>query len=175
LCFHREPKQRDDSYTRADFCLDIGPELFDAFFNTEAGYRGAYFVAPENGVTANRELISTISPSLVEWAVARDATIDRAWVVESLSLPTGKVWLGEDAVALCASCAGGWSGSYVSALHILNDRWEHSTHTHAVWGRQAPESSKLRVFGGFINDQHQEWVADHKRERAQQIWEHGWT
>ena len=124
---------------------------------------------------ANRELISRISPALIGWAVARDPTIDRAWLLESLSLPTAKVWLGEDAVALCASCAGAWSGSYVSALHILNDRWEHSKHTHALWGRQAPKSSKLRVFGGFINDQHQEWVADHKLERAQQIWEHGWT
>jgi len=174
-CFHREPKHRDDSYTRADFCLDVGTELFDAFFNTASGYRGAYFEAPEKGEAANRELLSRLSPALVEWAVGRDLTVDRAWLFESLALPTAKVWLGEVAAALCSSCAGGWSVSYVSALHIVNDRWERSTHTHSVWGRQAPESSKLRVFGGFINNRSQEWVADHKRERAHQIWEHGWT
>jgi hypothetical protein len=174
-CFHREPKQRDDSYTRADFCLDIGDELFDAFFNASTGYRGAYFVEPEKGLAANRRLITELSPVLAEWATARNPQLDGAWLIESLSLPTAKAWLAEDAVALCPSCAGGWSTSYESNLHILNGRWENAPHTHGVWGRQAPESSKLRIFGGFLNDQHQEWVADHKRERAEHIWEHGWT
>src|ERR1700681_3257452 len=75
-CFHREPKQRDDSYTRADFCLDIGDELFDAFFNASTGYRGAYFVEPEKGLAANRQLITELSSVLVEWATARNPQLD---------------------------------------------------------------------------------------------------
>lgn len=175
VCFHREPKQRDESYTRADFCLDVGGELFDAFFNAATGYRGAYFLKPERGLAANRPLIAELSPALLAWAAARGPTLDSAWLIESLSLPTAKAWLAEDAVALCPSCAGGWSVSYRSSLHVRNGRWENSTHTHAVWGRQAPESSKVRILGGFVNDEHHEWVADHKRGRAEHIWEHGWT
>lgn len=175
VCFHADPKQRDRSYRRACFCLDAGVEVFDAFFNAASGYRGAYFQSPETGVAANRRLIDALSPALVEWAAGRDASTNRAWLIESLSLPTAKAWLAEDAVALCQYCAGGWSASYAAHLKILNGRWEHSTHVHAVWGRQAPELSKVRVLGGFVNQSHAEWVADHKRDRAQQIWEHGWT
>jgi hypothetical protein len=174
-CFHKEPRQRDASYTRADFCLDIGSELFDAFFNASTGYRGAYFVAPERGLAANRQLIAELSPVLIESAIRREPRVDRALLIESLSLPSAKAWLGEDTVALCSSCAGGWSSSYVSDLSVVNDRWERSVHTHAVWGRQAPELTKVRIFGGFVNDEHQKWVADHKLERAQHIFEHGWT
>ena len=108
-CFHREPKQRDDSYARADFCLDIGAELFDAFFNASTGYGARYFVEPERGLAANRELIAELSPVLAEWAIARSSQLDRAWIDRSLSLPTAKVWLAEDSVALCPLCRGGWS------------------------------------------------------------------
>ena len=174
-CFHNEPRQRDDSYTRADFCLDVGTEVFDAFFNASTGYRGAFFAGPDNGVLANQMLLTELCPVLVEKAIAYDPRLDIAWLIESLSLPTAKAWLAEDLVARCSSCVGGWSASHASALRIRNDRWEHSVHTHATWGRQAPELSKLRIFGGFVNRQHGEWVANHKFERAQNIWEYGWT
>jgi hypothetical protein len=126
-------------------------------------------------VAANRRLIDALSPVLIEWAVARDPSIERAWLIESLSMYKANAWLAEDTVALCQFCAGGWSASYAAAFQILNDRWEHSAHAHAVWGRQAPELSKVRVFGDFVNRAHAERVADHKRDRARQIWEHGWT
>jgi len=174
-CFHLEPRQRDLSYTRADFCVDVDYLLFDAFFNASSGYRGAYFEAPEQGLAANQRLLSELSPFLIESAVDCHPDVDRAWLAESMSLPTAKAWLAEDPLALCAECAGGWSQSYVSDVHITNGRWEHSSHTHATWGQQAPLLSKVRIFGGFISDAHQEWIADHKRERAQHIWEHGWT
>jgi hypothetical protein len=47
VCFHPDSKQGDQSYRRACFCLDAGVELFDTFFNSVSGYRGAYFQAPE--------------------------------------------------------------------------------------------------------------------------------
>jgi hypothetical protein len=175
VCFHRDTKQRDNSYARAAFCADVGPTLFDAFFNAATGYRGAYFESPENGLAANRLLINALSPALTAWALSNCVNTNKEWLIESLSLPTAKAWLAEDTVALCANCAGGWSASYVSDLRIANGRWEQSGHAHAAWGRQAPGLTKIRVFGGFVNGDHQEWIADHKRERAHQIWEHGWT
>ena len=175
VCFHADQKQRDRSYRRACFCLDAGVALFDAFFNAASGYRGAYFQAPETGEAANRRLFDSLSPVLVEWAAARVPSIERAWITESLSLSTAKAWLVEDTKALCQSCAGGWSATDAAKLQILNNRWEHSAHTHAIWGRQAPELSKVRVMGGFVNRLHAKRIADHKRNRAQQIWEYGWT
>jgi hypothetical protein len=174
-CYHREPKQRDPAYSRATFCLDVAPWLFDALFNSSTGYRGAYFASPENGLRANRYLTDQISGALRASAKSLDAQVDDAWLVASLSQPSAKAWLGEDVLALCPKCKGGWSTSYNAELQIQNGRWEHSRHVHAKWGCQAPELAKIRLFGGFVDSAHHEWVAGHKEARAEQIWEHGWT
>jgi len=175
LCFHREPRTNDPSYTRAVFCGVAGLNLFDWFFNARTGYRGAFFDSPEAGMQANRMLFDELSPSLVNWATTNHTDAEHDWLVESLSQATAKAWLAEEPLGLCAKCAGEWSASYVSELQIQNSRWECASHVHSAWGRQAPKFSKIRFFGGFINAQHQEWVAGHKVQRANQIWEHGWT
>jgi hypothetical protein len=175
VCFHREPRTADTSYSRAVFCGVVGPDLFDWFFNARTGYRGAFFDSPEAGVHANRMPINELSPSLVNWAIANHTDTERDWLVESLGQSTAKTWLAEEPLGLCAKCAGEWSASYVSELEIQNSRWECASDVHSAWGRQAPRLPKIRFFGGFINDQYQEWVAGHKAERANQIWEHGWT
>jgi hypothetical protein len=174
-CFHSESRQRDDSYRRAIFCVNAGGDLFDAFFNSARGHRGMYFDGPAAGDAANRQLIDALMPSLIEWVATREPSAERAWLVESMSSRTAKAWLAEDAVALCPSCAGGWGSAYVAEVDIENGRWEHSPHMHAVWGRQAPQLSKLRIFGGFVNAAHDEWIAEHKRDRTQHIWAYGWT
>ena len=171
LCFHPEPKDGDPSYRRAVFCLALPKRLFDLFFNAQTGYRGAYFERPENGLQINRVIISELSPTLLQWVPSGQ---NAPWIAESLSLPSAKIWLAEEP-GLCSKCAGEWSQSYRAPLMIANGRWETAKHTHADWGRQAPELSKLRVFGGFVNAEHQEWVAPHKTTRAVQIWEHGWS
>jgi hypothetical protein len=174
-CFHREERQRDTSYSRAAFCIDVSSALFDAFFNSSAGYRAAYFESMERGLAANQYLIEHLSAQLQHCAKELDHNVEQKWLDVSLSRPSAKAWVGEDVLALCPKCKGGWSTSYKSQLVIENGRWEYSRHTHAAWGRQAPELVKIRIFGGFVNRAHEEWVADHKVARAQQIWEHGWT
>lgn len=175
VCFHRERRTADTSYSRAVFCAIAGPSLFDLFFNSPTGYRGAYFVAPEAGLEANRFLFNELSLTLVGWAIAHHTDVDRDWLVESLSQPSAKAWLSEEPLSLCSECTGEWGASYVSELEIANARWECSNHVHAAWGRQAPRLTKVRFFGGFVNSASQEWVAGHKQHRANQIWEHGWT
>ena len=175
VCFHRDPKTSDPSYARAVFCAGVGHTLFDLFFNSSTGYRGAYFEAPQTGLKANRLLLSEISPALVQWALAGHGDEDRDWLYESLSQPSAKAWLAEETLHLCSECGGEWSASYSPKLRIENGRWETSKHAHATWGCQAPKLTKLRFFGGFVNETHQEWLAAHKQNRAGQIWEHGWT
>jgi len=175
VCFHREPRTDDTSYSRAVYCAEIGLQLFDTFFNSPHGYRGAYFVSPDTGLEANRFLLNVLTPVLVSWTTQRYPDVDRDWLVESLSLPSAKAWLSEKPLALCDNCAGEWSTSYVSELEIANGRWELAGHTHAAWGRQAPRFIKVRFLGGFVDAAHQEWTAEHKQGRAQHIWEHGWS
>jgi len=42
-CFHHQPRTDDASYLRAVYCVEVGESLFDAFFNSELGYRGVRF------------------------------------------------------------------------------------------------------------------------------------
>lgn len=173
-CFHREPRDNDPTFKRAVFCGTVDTRLFDWFFNASTGYRGAFFESPECGSRANRMLIDKLAELLVQWALSQRLDNDREWVLASLSKPSAKAWLAEYP-GLCPRCAGEWSNTYVSALRIENSRWETSGHIHSAWGCQAPELSKVRIFGGFIDNGHNEWLAAHKAERAKHIWEHGWS
>jgi hypothetical protein len=175
VCFHREERSADPAYSRAVFCVEIGATLFDAFFNSSTGYRGAYFASPEEGLAANRFLIDELSQSLVDSASEWVRGVEVTWVRGSLGQPSAKAWLAEEVLALCDRCRGGWSTSYGPELEISNGRWELSNHAHAAWGRQAPSFTKLRLFGGFINGSFEPWVAPHKENRAAQIWAHGWS
>ncbi len=173
-CFHREPRQDNASFKRAVFCGTVDSLLFDWFFNGSTGYRGAFFEAPDVGARANRALVNHLAHFLTEWALSQQIDHDRQWILASLSKLSAKAWLAEYP-GLCELCAGEWSPSYVSELHIENSRWEKSTHVHSAWGCQAPRLTKIRVFGGFIDAAQNEWLASHKLERAKHIWEHGWS
>ncbi|AZC63263.1 hypothetical protein PCL1391_2545 [Pseudomonas chlororaphis subsp. piscium] len=173
-CFHREPCQDDAAYMRAVFCGSVSHELFDWFFNASTGYRGAFFESPDAGSRANRRLVEQLADFLTEWVIAHGLYPDRQWVLASLAKPSAKAWLAEHP-GICDQCKGEWNTSYISGLQIENARWELSSHVHSAWGRQAPQLSKIRIFGGFIDAQQKEWLASHKTERDKDIWEHGWS
>lgn len=173
-CFHREPRQHDYAYQRAVFCGTVSTQLFDWFFNASTGYRGAFFQSASTGTQASLALVSHLTPLLADWAISQQRDTDREWILASLGKQSAKAWLAEYP-GLCGKCAGEWSSSYNSDLLIENSRWECSSHVHASWGRQAPRLSKIRIFGGFIDSQQNEWLAPHKADRAKLIWEHGWS
>jgi hypothetical protein len=173
-CFHREPRHDDNGYRRAVFCGTVSSQLFDWFFNASTGYRGAFFRSADNGTKANHQLIAHLTPILAEWTVLNRADADPDWVQMSLAKRSAKMWLAEYP-GLCDKCIGEWTSSCNSDLLIENSRWEYSSHVHAQWGRQAPLFSKIRVFGGFIDARRNEWLAAHTEDRAEQIWEHGWS
>lgn len=173
-CFHREARADDATFERAVFCGTVAPDLFDWFFNASTGYRGEFYRSPQVGTRANRTLLDQLTQFLLNWARSRQPNCDESWILASLSCPSAKAWLAEYP-GLCPSCVGEWDQSAVAELHIQNDRWEHSPHVHAKWGQQAPLLTKVRIFGGFIDKQHREWLASHKTERATHIYEYGWT
>ncbi len=174
VCYHRDPGHTDTSYERAVFCGTVEPSIFDWFFNASTGYRGAYYEAADAGLRFNRALINCVAPTLVRWVIAQDSAENGDWIVKSLCAPSAKAWLAEYP-GLCSACEGEWSQSQTSELRIENGRWEQATHTHAIWGRQAPLLTKIRIFGGLINAHGQEWLAAHKEGRATHISQHGWN
>src|SRR5215831_14245702 len=40
-------------FRRPVYCISVAPPLFDRFFNSRHGYRGAYFRSPHEGLEAN--------------------------------------------------------------------------------------------------------------------------
>lgn len=174
VCYHRDLRQGDPSFQRAVFCCTVAEPLFDWFFNASTGYRGAYFESPDLGSQFNRILLNDLAPQLAAWAGACHHEVDKEWIHCSLRGTSAKVWLAEHP-GLCPACAGEWSSSTASDLEIKNGRWENASHVHAMWGRQAPKLTKIRFFGAFIDSGGNEWVAPRKSNRAQHIWEHGWS
>src|SRR5689334_21855411 len=50
LCFHKQPCDRDNRCSRPIDTVHIRSALFGLFFNSRAGYRGAYSNSPGSGI-----------------------------------------------------------------------------------------------------------------------------
>jgi hypothetical protein len=174
-CCHMQDCDDSPGFGRVIYCAEIVQALFDLFFNSAAGYRGKYFESPENGVAANRQLLDAVMETLLLWSSEHCKDKDPALIRRSLSASSAKAWVAESTLELCSYCCGEWSNSYKSELEIANGRWELENCTYASWGRQAPEFRKLRIFGGFVNDASEEYVAPRKVVRANDIWQWGWS
>jgi hypothetical protein len=115
-CFHWEKRDGDPNFERAVFCGEVSRSLFDWFFNSRTGYRGAFFQSPEAGSRENRLLLDRIAPDLAKQAVTQGLSQDEARILASLRMNSAKLWLAEYP-GLCPSCAGEWSKSYISGHH----------------------------------------------------------
>ncbi len=119
VCFHREPRTSDTSYSRAVFLRRRRPRPLRLVLQCAHWLsRSILRFPPEAGVHANRMLINELSPSLANWAIANHTDTERDWLVESLGQSIAKAWLAEEPLGLCAKCAGEWSASYVSELQL---------------------------------------------------------
>ena len=66
-------------FRRPVYCISVAFPLFDRFFNSRQGYRGAYFRSPYEGLEANGVLMRTVSAELIAADVSagcRDALGD---------------------------------------------------------------------------------------------------
>jgi hypothetical protein len=175
VCCHTRDCCDKPGYKRTIYCVEVAPQLFDVIFNSQSGYRGAYFQSPERGLSANGLVLSTVTPRLVAWTRDRCIHQGPAFAEKSLSAASAKLWLAEESLSLCDRCKGEWSASVRADVEIITGRWECNFHTHAEWGRQAPWFRKVRFIGGLLNDAHDEYVAPHKKSRATDIWARGWS
>jgi hypothetical protein len=175
LCGHIRRCDDRDGYRRATFCVRVPPQIFDAFFNAPSGYRGSYFQSEHAGLAANRQLLDLVSPLLLRWMRVSGSITDRDLVEASLAAPSAKAWLSEVNLGICDGCQGEWDRNARAQLQIANGRWELDEHAHAIWGRQAYLYTNICFFGGFLRNDGDEWVADHKTNRAHAIWARGWS
>jgi hypothetical protein len=175
LCFHLQPCDDDTAYARPVFCVQVTSQLFDAFFNSPAGYRGAYYASPFSGLEANHLLITRLLPRLVAHAETTSPGFDSSFSFASFTATSAKAWLAERSLELCKNCEGEWRHPNDDVWEIQNERWERTNSPNSKKGRKAPFHSKIRLFGAFLNSKWDEFVPAHKRRRAFDINETGWA
>jgi hypothetical protein len=171
VCVHEKEACDALGFFRLEACLTVHPNTFDLFFNAENGYRGQYFISPHHGILGNRALIDAVAP-----AVLAGPGTDQFRHVRpegSIGQFSAKAWLGEPGKHSCAKCTGDWSGD--GGKDIANGIWENSILPNSTYGCTAPYLGKIRVFGGFINSNGDEFLSPDKWKRAQHIAECGWS
>ncbi len=175
LCCHRPPCDDMAGFSRVVFNVALPQSAFDLFFNSEHGYRGAYFQSPHSGLAANEACVRHLAPALLSWAQTHEPSVDPVFAKESLYSPTAKIWLTEFESHLCAKCTGQWENPHNDQPEIINGRWERTNSPAGNRGRKAPYLTKLRVVGAFLNERHDEFTPARKRFRAQDLHANGWS
>jgi hypothetical protein len=173
LCGHKGACNDDPAFSRAAYSVELPRHLFDWLFNSVNGYRAWYFRSAHDGLRNNARLIRALTPTLLD-----SAKIDTSFAGHSLDALTAKVWLaerGNEVSRECPGCEGEWSPPQDDTPELLNGRWDLSTDPRAKCGRKAPYLTKLRIFGGFLNANGDEWVAARKRHRSREIQNYGWS
>lgn len=178
LCCHRSQVQ-GTAFMRPVYTVLVDRKLFDLFFNSQVGYRAAYFRSPGIGLDANAFFMRAVTPRLVTDTLSAKSALPNEFIRESLVTPSAKVWLAEHGKELdrsCLGCKGEWSSGPIGPAEILNGRWEElGQGQKAEWGREAPYLTKLRIMGAFIDERHNELVPVDKRFRAYEIHQFGWS
>jgi hypothetical protein len=153
---------------RPSFTVDVGAELCDLFFNGRDGYRARFWQDPQVGDVANRSVIDLLSPKLIRFAENNldHAVLTSPVVRESLTLPTAKVWIANEA-------ENGLGEPREAAPHLVVEQWERERPGDGPWnevrpyrGYWAPRGTALDVKGAFLLPGGGEVVAFRKRNRS---------
>ena len=179
LCCHSDPICGTD-FKRVAYCIRVGKDLFDAFFNSQTGYRAWYHLSPYEGLRINAYAMQALSPKLIAAASTNESGLSTALIGQSLKTTSSKIWLVERGNPLaekesCSECGGEWASDGSDDAEILNDRWELTEHYKAKWGRCAPYLTQLRIFGAFLDANHNEFIPENKRFRAKELYDWGWS
>ena len=139
-CTHVDQCDEADGFNRLVACVVVGKPLFDLYFNSRFGYRGAYFVSPENGLEMNALLLTLLAPALIEFERREKMPTDLS--SKSLLASSAKSWLAEVGKGFCSTCEGDWSAPKDDTPEILNGRWEIASEPNSRFGREGPHFSR---------------------------------
>lgn len=174
-CCHLQPCHDHTNFQRVAYCIRVSEDLFDVFFNSPHGYRGAYYRSPGEGVDANYAFIEVLVPRLIESSEPGATPEELAWIRESLLSYSAKAWLAEKGLEICPKCEGEWSPSSDNLSEIMNERWEFGESGPQRDGRKAPRLTKIRLFGAFLDERYNEFIPARKRHRGRDIHMWGWS
>jgi hypothetical protein len=184
-CCHADPCDRGPRETathgrglapfrRPVYCISVARPLFDRFFNSRHGYRGAYFRSPYEGLQANDLLMRTVASGLISADPPGGGTeLGTAFIEASLASGSAKAWLTEQN-GFCPLCAGEFPAALDDG-EIENGRWELGTSVQSRDGRRAPYVTKIKLMGAFLNDDYDEFIPSRKRRRHWDMHEWGWS
>lgn len=178
-------------YWRAVFGFSVQMPTYDAFFNGPTGYRAQFCNDPIRGLHKNRQCVDTLTPLLLDFARRSDSVSvkDLSKIDASLRCRSAKIWIDESAedctlnhsiVAdqLVSIDVPPWVQAAEEAEREIKT-WQETcprAKQQALYGVQAPEGTRLKVFGGFIEEtNYMELVVSSKRRRHQQIRLYGFS
>jgi hypothetical protein len=147
--------------SRAEVLLKVPSWLYDAFFNSPAGYRAQYALSVDLGQRKNRELIDTLRAKLI---ASVDSTADVEGFRISLDSSAAKVWIYEPAVE---------KHYWDATPEIDYSPWQQRSEDGA--GLRAPLGTELVVYGGWLDGTGRERLDPHKLRRSEEIYEVGFT
>jgi len=142
---------------RASFELTVDADIYDAFFNSPAGYCGQFARSEGNGELANRLLFDRLVPRLIEVAAGHPSA-PAAHVMTSLGGEQAKVWIDETEVEPQLSDP---------ASHIVFAPWAFNEPDGP--GLRAPRGTKLGVKGGWVTPAGAEVINNVKKKRSGHI------
>jgi len=175
LCSHNDPCRAHADFAREVYCIRVPEELFDIFFNSPHGYRGAYFRSPGEGMDANMCFIQTLAPKFIGMSALSTTPSKLESIRESLLSNSAKAWLAENGFRPCSKCEGELRPPQDTSPEIINGRWDLGQNILSEWGNQAPRFTKIRIFGAFLDNRNNEFIPDSKRNRSREINMYGWS
>jgi len=166
ICEGKELGTRD--CCRPAVSLTVKAGIFDVFFNSPGGYRAQYLRDPDRGQSANGQLLRALEPALTGAAVGRcgEDRLSREWIRNAFLANSAKIWPDEEALDFTEA-----------TIDLAIERWKQPCEwiipKHA--GLWAPEGTRLKVFGAFIDPNGNEIVSRRKIRRRFDIHECGFS
>jgi hypothetical protein len=148
---------KDGGCHRASFELIVLPDVYDAFFNAPAGYRGQFARSETHGEAANRKLLDALFLRLLAVAAEHRSTT-RNFVATSLKGKQAKIWIDEQEVEEQLTDP---------EPSIDFPPWEFQAPDGQ--GLRAPRGSMLLVKGGWVSSTGEEVINLAKNHRSGNI------
>jgi hypothetical protein len=158
----------EPDYVRIEAKIALPNLLFDRLFNGRSGYRAHYYASSAKGAAFNRSIVDSLIPAVLE--ACRCSMLEpKADVIKrSLSGRYSKIWVVGDGEAFLASPAA-----------LKPERWAAYWHEkEKAFGLRlpCPAAPQLDLKGTFVElETGNEWVAEEKRDRDEEIFKKGWA
>lgn len=149
--------------------LTVEKEAFDAFFNSPGGYRAQYLADPDCGQAANNRLLRTLEPRLTNAVVERcsEERLGRGRISNAFLANSAKIWPDESELNVA-------NATIDLDIDVWKQpcEWINFPKNARLW---APEGTRLKAFGAFIDKWGNEVTSRKKIRRRFDIHECGFS